>query len=132
MRRAIRRLGAIAALVIAAGCVSSVVAPPPPPEMPALTEDFAVAGVPVAVAAKAARTLALLQYTTRRFGADSTWGYRSVDSFHVRLRYVRPSGDSTRVVAEYWGRCEKGGVSCLRGEFVLLASGVATEEGPPQ
>jgi hypothetical protein len=73
-----------------------------------------------------------LQYVTRRFGSDSTWGYRAVDSIHVRLRYLRPSPDSTRIVADYWGRCEQGGVSCLRGEFLLLATGVSSEEGPPQ
>jgi hypothetical protein len=122
-------------LALAAGVVmacGAVVASAPPPSEPNLFEEFTIAGAPITIAAKSARTLANLQYVTRRFGDDSTWGYRAVDSFHVRLRYVRPSPDSTRVVAEYWGRCEQGGVSCLRGEFVLLANGVGSEEAPPQ
>lgn len=125
-----RRAALLLALVAAVAC-GGIVASAPPPSEPNLFEDFTIAGVPIAIAAKSARTLGNLQYVTRRFGPDSTWGYRSVDSIHVRLRYLRPSADSTRIVAEYWGRCEEGGNSCLRGEFVLLASGVSAEEGPP-
>jgi hypothetical protein len=115
----------------AAAC-GRVLAPEPPPSQPELFEQVTVPGVPLAIAAKAARTLGLLQYTTRRFGSDSTWGWRSVDSFHVRLRYQRPSPDSTRIVAEYWGRCDDRRNSCLRGEFALLANGVMAEEAVPQ
>jgi hypothetical protein len=127
----VKRLVLLAALGIVAAC-GRVVAPAPPPSAPDLFEQVTVAGVPTSVAAKAARSLGNLQYITKRFGTDSTWGWRSVDSIHVRLRYQRPSGDSTRVVAEYWGRCEERGPSCLRGEFILLASGIAAEEAPPQ
>lgn len=126
-----RRLTIITALFAGSAC-ASVRAPAPPAMEPALMEEVTVLGAPVTMAAKSARTLALLQYTTRRFGSDSTWGYRSVDSIHVRLRYLRPSSDSTRIVAEYWGRCETGTPSCLRGEFLLLAQGVTAEEGVPQ
>jgi hypothetical protein len=127
----VRRIAAVLAVCAAAAC-GRIVATSPPASEPDLFEQVTVAGVPVATAAKAARTLANLQYTTRRFGADSTWGWRSVDSIHVRLRYQRPSADSTRVVAEYWGKCEQPGASCLRGEFLLLATGISSEEAPPQ
>lgn len=122
--------GACFALAIAA--CGRVVAPAPPPAQPDLFEQFTVSGVPVSIAAKTARTLGNLQYITRRFGSDSTWGYRAVDSIHLRVRYQRPSSDSTRLVAEYWGRCEDGTNSCLRGEFALLAAGVSSEEPVPQ
>jgi len=122
----------VAAAVIVAAACAGVLAPAPPAVEPALMQDFTVLGATVSIAAKSARTLSQLQYTTRRFGVDSTWGYRSVDSIHVRLRYQRPAADSTRIVAEYWGKCENGGVSCLRGEFVLLGQGVMAEEAVPQ
>lgn len=130
MRRALVALVGGALCSIAA--CGRVVAPAPPPTQPDLFEELTINGVPVTIAAKSARTLSALQYTTRRFGSDSTWGWRSVDSIHVRLRYQRPSSDSTRIVAEYWGECEDGGNSCLRGEFVLLASGVSAVEAVPQ
>ena len=126
-----RALLVLATIGAAAAC-GRVLAPAPPPSQPDLFEQFTIGGVPLTIAAKSARTLSQLQYTTRRFGSDSTWGWRSVDSIHVRLRYQRPSSDSTRIVAEYWGTCEDGGNSCLRGEFVLLASGVSAEEAVPQ
>jgi hypothetical protein len=121
----------ILALCLALAC-GRVVAPSPPPSEPDLFETVTVPGVAIALAAKSARTLQDLQYITRRFGSDSTWGFRSVDSFHVRVRYLRSSPDSTRLVGEYWGRCEDGGNSCLRGEFFLLVQGVAAEEVAPQ
>ena len=121
----------ILALSVAVAC-DRVVAPSPPPDEPDLFETVTLPGVSIALAAKSARTLQDLQYITRRFGSDSTWGFRSVDSFHVRLRYLRASPDSTRLVGEYWGRCEDGGNSCLRGEFFLLVQGVAAEEAVPQ
>ena len=119
------------ALFVALAC-GRVVAPSPPPSEPDLFETVTLPGVSIALAAKSARTLQDLQYITRRFGSDSTWGFRSVDSFHVRVRYLRASPDSTRLVGEYWGRCEDGGNSCLRGEFFLLVQGVAAEEAVPQ
>lgn len=122
----------IASLALGAAACGRVVSPAPPAAQADLFEQFSVAGVPVSVAAKTARTLGDLQYITRSFGADSTWGYRAVDSIHVRLRYQRPRSDSTRIVAEYWGRCEDGTNSCMRGEFVLLANGVMAEEPVPQ
>lgn len=121
----------ILALCLALAC-GRVVAPSPPPSEPDLFETVTLPGVAIALAAKSARTLQDLQYITRRFGSDSTWGFRSVDSFHVRVRYLRASPDSTRLVGEYWGRCEEGGNSCLRGEFFLLVQGVAAEEVAPQ
>ena len=105
-----------------------MLAPPPPAGQPTFSQDFLIAGSPITIAAKAARTLADLAYTTRRFGRDSTWGYRAADSIHVRLRYVAPSSDSTRVLAEYWGPCDR---ACLRGELALLTAGLTAEEPPP-
>lgn len=130
MRR-VAALLVLAVLGVATSC-GRVVAPSPPPSQPDLFERVTVPGVPLTIAAKSARTLSLLDYSTRRFGSDSTWGWRAVDSIHVRLRYQRPANDSTRIVAEYWGQCESGGNSCLRGEFFLLANGVAAEEATPQ
>lgn len=126
------RLMLVVAATGAALACGRVVAQSPPPSQADLFEEYTIDGVPLTIAAKSARTLSLLQYTTRRFGSDSTWGWRSVDSIHVRLRYQRASPDSTRIVAEYWGRCEEGGTSCLRGEFALLVNGVAAEEAVPQ
>ena len=124
-------LAVILAVSVALAC-GRVVAPSPPPGEPDLFETVTLPGVSIALAAKSARTLQDLQYITRRFGSDSTWGFRSVDSFHVRVRYLRASPDSTRLVGEYWGRCEDGGNSCLRGEFFLLVQGVTAEEAVPQ
>ncbi len=121
----------IPALCLALAC-GRVVSPSPPPSEPDLFETVTLPGVSIALAAKSARTLQDLQYITRRFGSDSTWGFRSVDSIHVRVRYLRASPDSTRLVGEYWGRCEERGNSCLRGEFFLLVQGVAAEEVAPQ
>ena len=126
-----KRVAVILGLFVAVAC-GRVVAPSPPPSEPDLFETVTLPGVSIALAAKSARTLQDLQYITRRFGSDSTWGFRSVDSFHVRVRYLRSSPDSTRLVGEYWGRCEDGGNGCLRGEFFLLVQGVAAEEVAPQ
>lgn len=109
-----------------------VQAPPPPTTEPGFSQEFTVAGVRVVIAAKAARTLALFAYTTKRFGPDSTWGHRAVDDIRVRLRYIMPSSDSTRMLVEYWGRCDRGGVACLKGEFSALAAGIVAEEAVPQ
>jgi len=109
-----------------------VQAPPPPASEPGLSQELTVPGVRVVIAAKAARTLALFAYTTKRFGPDSTWGHRAVDDMRVRLRYIMPSSDSTRMLVEYWGRCDRGGVACLKGEFSALAAGIVAEEAVPQ
>jgi hypothetical protein len=122
----------IMALAMATGC-GGVVAPPPPATAPALTMDSILAGHPAVVAGLAARTLYTLEYTTRRFGGDSTWGYQPNGKFNVRLRYIASSADSTRMVADYWGVCEgrPESVSCLRGEFNLLVATMTEPEAPP-
>ena len=114
--------------LVACAC-GRVLAPAPPASEPALSQDLLVAGTPIAIAAKAARALGELSYSTRRFGRDSTWGYRAADSIHVLIRYAAPSRDSTRVVVDYWGRCER---ACLRQELALFAAGLAAEEPPPE
>ncbi|MBC7790004.1 MAG: hypothetical protein H7Z74_08655 [Anaerolineae bacterium] len=122
----------LASLSFLLATCARVQAPSPPSSEPALSEELTVIGVRLTVAAKAARTLALYAYTTKRFGSDSTWGYRAVDAMSVRLRYTMPVRDSTRVVVEYWGRCERGGVACMRGELAALAGGITQEEVAPQ
>ena len=124
MRRA--RSVVLAAAAVACG---RVLAPAPPAGEPALSHDLMVAGAPIAIAAKAARTLGDLSYSTRRFGRDSTWGYRAADSIHVRIRYVAPSRDSTRVLLEYWGGCDR---DCLQQELARFATGLTAEEAPPE
>ncbi len=132
LRHPVMRLAVVViATALATACASRVQAPPPPASAPGFSEELVVAGPPVTVAAKAARTLGMFSYNTRRFGADSTWGYRATDRVNIRLRYVRPSRDSTRILAELWGTCERGGQACLRGEFAALAAGIRAEEGPP-
>ncbi|MEJ7812948.1 MAG: hypothetical protein WKG32_21210 [Gemmatimonadaceae bacterium] len=117
-------------MVLVTAC-ARVQAPPPPAGAPALSQELTVPGTRLAVAAKSARTLGDLSYTTRRFGSDSTWGYRAGEGLAVRLRYSMPSRDSTRLLLEFWGRCEERGVSCLRGELALLASAIVAVEAPP-
>lgn len=120
-------LFAAASLFIAA--CGRVQAPSPPASEPGFQQEVVVAGAPITVAAKAARTLARFAYNTRRFGSDSTWAYRAVDRINVRLRYVMPSRDSTRILAEYWGVCERRG--CLQAELAGLVAGITAEEAPP-
>ena len=121
---------ALAAAVAACG---RIIAPPPPTSPPALSETFMVAGHPATVAARAARTMQEYNYATRRFGSDSTWGWRAADSIAARLRYVRPSSDSTRVLVELWGHCAKGEANgCLAGHLKLLHAAMETDDAPPQ
>lgn len=90
-----------------------------------------VAGAPISVAAKSARALQDAGFATRRFSSDSTWGSRAADGKNARLRYTLPSRDSTRVMVELWGTCDRGGRGCLLGEFVRLVAALTTEEQPP-
>ena len=117
-------------LLAAAACAGAIAKQPPETE-PAMTRIVVVAGVPVAVAAKSARALQDAGYVTKRFSSDSTWGSRAADNFNARLRYTMPSRDSTRIMVEYWGTCERGGRNCLVGELVRLVAALTTEEQPP-
>ena len=90
-----------------------------------------VPGVPIVVAARAARTLEGGNFVTRRFSSDSTWGFRKNGSVSARLRYTAPSSDSTRVLLELWGACEDRH-GCLRGDLAEILRGLTTEDGPPQ
>jgi hypothetical protein len=87
---------------------------------------------PVIVAGRAARSLYGYQFITRRFGTDSTWGYRASDSAHARFRYRSSGGDSTRVLLELWGgKCAAEDRRCLQADFVALMTALVTEEPPP-
>src|SRR5215213_2935382 len=102
-----RALAHVALIALLLSC-GRVVAPPPPTTAPDVSDVGQVAGDRLVVAARAARTLADLTFTTRRFGSDSTWGFRSGDRLAARFRYGRGTADSTRVFIELWGECEEG------------------------
>lgn len=115
---------------MAAAC-GRVVAPAPPSGAPAFSDVRTVAGVPVVVAARAARALQLSGFSTRRFGSDSAWAAKSSESAAARIRYVRPSNDSTRVLLELWLPC--GGTrGCGRAEAATFFARVQEEEGVPE
>ena len=119
------------ALVLAAACASAI-GKAPPNEEPVFTRIVVVPGAPIVTAAKAARTLQDNGYATRRFRSDSTWASRASDNMNARLRYTSPSADSTRILVEMWGKCERGGRNCFVGELVRLVAALTTEEAPPQ
>ena len=54
----------------------------------------------------------------------------SVDTTAVRLRYTRPSDDSTRVLVELWGRCARQR-ACASGAIASLVEGMSTADAPP-
>ena len=124
------RLLVVGALVAAAAC-GRIISPPPPSNVPQLSHEAVVQGQPIVIAARAARTLQRFSFNTKRFGQDSTWGFRAVDSVSVRLRYTRPHNDSSRVLIEMWGACPAG-QRCFQGDLMLLLAGLTSEEGPPQ
>jgi hypothetical protein len=126
----LRRLSAFA-LALTAACASAI-GKAPPSEEPAFTRIVVVPGAPIVTAAKAARALQDNGYATRRFRSDSTWGSRASDNMNARLRYTSPSSDSTRILVELWGKCERGGRNCFVGELVRLVGALTTEEAPPQ
>ena len=118
------------AILVAAACAGAVAKQPPETDA-AMTRIVVVAGVPVSVAAKSARALQDAGFATKRFRSDSTWGSRAADNVNARLRYTMPSRDSTRIMVEFWGKCERGGKNCLVGELVRLVAALTTEEQPP-
>ena len=128
-RRALLVIAALLGSVAAVAC-GQVVAGAPPSTSPAASEVVVVAGSPVVVAARAARTLRDHSFSTKRFGADSTWALRAVDTTAVRLRYTRPSDDSTRVLVELWGRCARQR-ACASGAIASLVEGMSTADAPP-
>lgn len=129
-RTSVRRLTAFA-LVLSAACAGAI-GKAPPNEEPAFTRIVVVPGAPIVTAAKSARALQDAGFATRRFSSDSTWGSRAPDNMNARLRYTSPSRDSTRILVEMWGKCERGGRNCFIGELVRLVAALTTEEAPPQ
>lgn len=128
--RAARRALALAGGVLFIGACAGVLAPAPPASPPTLAQEAIVAGHPITIAARAARTLYNDNFATRRFGSDSTWGYRASDKLAVRMRYAMPSADSTRVLIELWSPCQPA-PRCAAGDMQLLIQQLGTEEGPP-
>ena len=121
----------LVALLALAAC-GRIIAPAPPGATPDASDTATFSGVPISVAARAARVLTDLSYTTKRFGSDSTWGFRATDSVHARLRYVRTGGDSTRVLLELWGRCGRQ-TRCQSGDGVGILMLIGqSEPTPPQ
>lgn len=118
-----------AALLIAAAC-GRVIAPPPPTSEPDTQLVGMVAGEPIMVAPRAARRLQDMGFTTKRFSSDSLWGARSQDQLATRMRYTSPGNDSTRVLIEVWGPCQRKG--CRRQDAMAILQALQIEEGPPQ
>lgn len=123
---------AIVATMAGAAACGRVVAPPPPTGQPSASEVGMAGGPPVVVAARAARQLQDMGFTTRRFGSDSLWGRRAIEDMNARLRYVSPYRDSTRVLVELWGPCPANQRDCLRREARMILAALNTEEAPPQ
>ena len=122
---------AIVSTATLAAC-GQVIAGAPPETAPLIDHDVVVPGSPVIVSARAARALYTYQFITKRFGTDSTWGYRASDSTHERFRYRPAQGDSTRLVLEVWGgRCAPRDQHCLRADVLALLTAVVTAEPPP-
>ena len=122
----------LAAAGLALAACGRVISPPPPARTPQVSHVVTVVGAPVVVAARAARTLQDYGYVTKRFGGDSTWGYRGADSIAARLRYVRAATDSSRVLIELWGKCPRDQADCLHGHVVVIVTGMTAQEAPPQ
>ena len=113
------------------GC-GQVIAGAPPSTTPLLSREVTVPNSPIIVAGRAARALYGYQFITKRFGTDSTWGYRASDSTHARFRYRGTIGDSTRVLLELWGgKCAPDDRRCLQADFVALMTALVTEDPPP-
>ena len=138
MRAPLARLApglAVVALAAAApllGACTRVVAPPPPAGMPVVSELGMVGGPPLVVAARAARVLQDLGFTTKRFATDSLWGRRAQGDLAARLRYTSPYRDSTRVLVEMWGPCARNERHCLRADALMILTQLNAEEAPPQ
>jgi hypothetical protein len=126
-RLARRTCIAVPLLVTACG---HVVATAPPASVPTFSAVHTVPGVPVVVAARAVRALQVSGFTTRRFGSDSAWAAKTSEKAAARVRYVRPSNDSTRVLLELWLPCA-GERTCGRAEAVTFFGSLREEEGTP-
>jgi hypothetical protein len=109
-----------------------VVATAPPAGTPVFSVVHTVPGVPVVVAARAARALQDGGFATRRFGSDSAWATKSSEKAAARLRYVKPSSDSTKVLLELWLPCAAGDRACGRAEAATLFGRLHEEEGTPE
>jgi hypothetical protein len=124
------RVAPIATIAFLSLACGHVVATAPPAAAPAFSVVHTVPGVPVVVAARAVRALQESGFTTRRFGSDSAWAAKPSEKAAARLRYVRPSNDSTRVLLELWLPCA-GDRTCGRAEAATLLGRLREEEGAP-
>jgi hypothetical protein len=118
-------------LTLALAACGHVVATAPPSGAPALSVVRTVPGVPMVVAARSARSLQESGFATRRFGSDSAWATKSSESAAARLRYVKPSNDSTRVLLELWLPCA-GQRGCGQPEAATFFARLTEEEGTPE
>jgi len=125
-----RSLPTVLLALTGAGACGGVIAPPPPSSPPATAQEVVVPGVPITIAARAARALQDYGFVTKRFSGDSTWAWRRTDQIAARFRYTMPSRDSTRVLLELWGECPDSR-TCMRGDIAVLFSRLTAEEGPP-
>ena len=126
-----RLLAAVVGTAAVLGC-GQIIAGAPPRTEPLLAREVTVPNSPIVVAGRGARALYGYQFITKRFGPDSTWGWRASDSTHARLRYRRTTGDSTRVSLELWGgRCAPDDHGCLQADFVALLTALVTADPPP-
>ena len=123
-------LAALAAVAVLAACARAV-APAPPSGAPSVNHEAMIEGKRVSVAARGARALQEFGFTTRRFGSDSTWGYRAQSTTAARLRYAQWSDDSTRVLIELWLPCGTG-AGCGRGDAARLVNRLQQGEESPE
>lgn len=129
-------MATLAVLVIggAIGCQRAV-AVAPPMNSPVVSEVRRVGGHPITIAARGARALSDVLFATKRFGSDSTWGYRGAvpgeDAVSIRLRYQMYSSDSTSVLLELWANCVRPR-ECHRSEIEEIFLRLAKNAEPPQ
>lgn len=128
----LRTLAAAAAAMaaLAIGACARVVAPAPPEGAPSVNRAELFEGTRTPIAARGARALHEFGFSTRRFGADSTWGYRAQSKTAARLRYSQATNDSTRVLIELWLPCGTG-FGCGRGDAARLIARLQRGEETP-
>ena len=133
MRTRTLRSAFASAVLLAAAAVACAraVASPPPTGAPSANQEVMVGGKRVSVAARGARALQEFGFSTRRFGSDSTWGYRAASTTSARLRYAQWSDDSTRVLIELWLPCGTR-TGCGRGDVARLVSRLREGEESPE
>jgi hypothetical protein len=124
------RVAAFIVTLAAVAACAKVIAPAPPSSMAAVNQEARVVGPRITVAARAARALNTFGFTTKRFGSDSTWGWRGGDRVAARFRYANTGRDSTRVSLELWGNCEAKR-PCRAIDADAILSRLDVQDSPP-